>query len=187
MKAVKFVLVGDGTVGKTSLAIAYTTGAFPGEYIPTVFDNQSVDILFSGQPIKVGLWDTAGQDEYSHLRPFSYPNTDVFLLCFSLVNSASMENIVNKWYPEIRHYCPNTPIILVGTKMDLARGCADTASSHGVLTATIDKTKKNIGAVEYVKCSALEQEGVSQVFKAAISTALNPPGPTIKNNCCTLL
>ena len=176
MKAVKFVLVGDGTVGKTSLAIAYTTGAFPDEYIPTVFDNCSRDVLFDEQPIRVCIWDTAGQDDYSHLRPFSYPSTDVFLICFSLANSASADNVRDKWYHEIKFYCPNTPIILVGTKMDLATT---------VSKKMIDTLKKDTGAVAYTQCSALTQEGISQVFNAALSAALHPP--TTRNNCCTLL
>lgn len=43
--------------------------------------------------IDVGLWDTAGQEDYDRLRPLSYPQTDVFLICFSLVNPASFENV----------------------------------------------------------------------------------------------
>lgn len=177
MKSVKFVLVGDGTVGKTCLAIAYTTGAFPDEYIPTVFDNCSKDILFDKQPLWVCIWDTAGQDDYRHLRPFSYPNTNAFLVCFSLANSASADNVRNKWYPEVKFYCPTTPIILVGTKMDL---------TTIVTKKTIDTLKKDTGAVAYIQCSALTQEGVSQVFNAALSATFHPP-PTTRNNCCTLL
>ena len=59
-----------------------------------------------GRPISLGLWDTAGQDDYDRLRPLSYPDTDVFLICFSIVNPNSFANVADKWSPEISHHAP---------------------------------------------------------------------------------
>ena len=59
---------------------------------------------------------TAGQEDYDGLRPLSYPGTDVF---FSIDNPDSLENIPSKGTPEVKHFCPKVPIILVGNKKDL--------------------------------------------------------------------
>lgn len=113
--------------------------AHSARYVPTVFDNYSASVLVDGRPISLGLWDTAGQEDYeyvvqrdianvaslgpadihSRLRPLSYPQTDIFLVCFSVVSPPSFENVRTKWIPEITHHCPSTPLILVGTKLDL--------------------------------------------------------------------
>lgn len=66
--------------------------------------------------MELALWDTAGQEDYDRLRPLSYPDTDVILMCFSIDSPDSLENIPEKWTPEVKHFCPNVPIILVGNK-----------------------------------------------------------------------
>lgn len=66
-----------------------------------------------------GVQDTAGQEDFDRIRPLSYAGTDVFLVCFSLVSRTSMHNVPYKWIPELRQYCPDTPIVLVGTKVPL--------------------------------------------------------------------
>ncbi len=82
MQSIKLVVVGDGFAGKTSLLMRMSgMEAANLEYIPTVFDSYSVSIMVDGRPCSVGLWDTAGQEDYDRLRPLSYPQTDVFLIC----------------------------------------------------------------------------------------------------------
>ncbi|KAF6132574.1 ras-like protein family member J [Phyllostomus discolor] len=83
-KMLKCVVVGDGAVGKTCLLMSYANDAFPEEYVPTVFDHYAVTVTVGGKQHLLGLYDTAGQEDYNQLRPLSYPNTDVFLICFSL-------------------------------------------------------------------------------------------------------
>ena len=70
----------------------------------------------------MALWDTAGQEDYDRLRPLSYPDTDVILMCFSVDSPDSLQNIPEKWVPEVKHFCPNVPIVLVGNKKDLRFG-----------------------------------------------------------------
>jgi len=188
MQNIKCVVVGDGAVGKTCLLISYTTNAFPGEYIPTVFDNYSANVMVDGKPINLGLWDTAGQEDYDRLRPLSYPQTDVFLVCFSVISNSSFENVKTKWVPEIQHHAPNVPILLVGTKSDLRKdeNTIKQLNSRQQSMVTVDSAQrmaKEIGAVNFLECSALTQEGLKQVFDEAIRAAMSRPDGKKKNKC----
>ena len=146
--------------------------------------------MIGGEPYTLGLFDTAGQEDYDRLRPLSYPQTDVFLVCYSVVSPSSFENVKEKvnfsiiqdltkkttltililqWVPEISHHCQKTPFLLVGTQIDLRED-----------VATIDKLAKNkqkplsneageklakeLRAVKYVECSALTQVRFSLYF-----------------------
>ena len=119
MQTLKCVVIGDGAVGKTCLLISYTTNQFPADYVPTVFDNYAVTVMIGDEPYTLGLFDTAGQEDYDRLRPLSYPSTDVFLVCFSVISPPSFENVKEKWFPEVHHHCPGVPCLIVGTQIDL--------------------------------------------------------------------
>jgi len=112
LQTIKCVVVGDGAVGKTCLLISYARNEFPLKYVPTVFDNYAVTVTIGEEPYTLGLFDTAGQEDYDRLRPLSYPSTDVFLVCFSTVLPSSFENVKEKWAPELKHRCPKTPFLL---------------------------------------------------------------------------
>lgn len=57
------------------------------------------------------------QEDYDRLRPLSYPMTDVFLICFSVVNPASFQNVREEWVPELQEYAPSVPYLLIGTQV----------------------------------------------------------------------
>ncbi|WOL19862.1 rho-related protein from plants 1 rop1-like protein [Canna indica] len=187
---IKCVTVGDGAVGKTCMLICYTSNKFPTDYIPTVFDNFSANIVADGTTVNLGLWDTAGQEDYNRLRPLSYRGADVFVLAFSLVSRASYENVLKKWIPELQHHAPGVPVVLVGTKLDLRednRYLVDHPGIVPVTTAQGDELRKQIGATYYIECSSKTQQVISEatklahlqnvkaVFDAAIRVVIQPP------------
>jgi len=181
-ESIKCVIVGDGAVGKTCLLITYSTNAFPGdEYIPTIFDNYVAKVMVNNVSIQLNLWDTAGQEDYDRLRPMSYPQTQIFLICYSVDSKTSLANVSKKWAPEIRHYCPNTPVILVATKIDLR------SDDRKMISASEGKSMADeVKAAEYLECSARTGEGVQGVFEQAIRTVLAPPTPRKPRRICKL-
>ncbi|CAN6164473.1 unnamed protein product, partial [Urochloa humidicola] len=175
---IKCVTVGDGAVGKTCMLICYTSNKFPTDYIPTVFDNFSANVVVDGTTVNLGLWDTAGQEDYNRLRPLSYRGADVFVLAFSLVSRASYENVMKKWLPELQHYAPGVPIVLAGTKLDLREDkhyLLDHPGAVPVTTAQGEELRKYIGATCYIECSSKTQQNVKAVFDAAIKVVIRPP------------
>ena len=82
-QSINCVVVGDAGVGKTCLLERYTTDNFIPDYLPMVVENYvSDDFMRFG--IRLEIKDTSGQDDYDRIRLLSDPQTDVFLICFSL-------------------------------------------------------------------------------------------------------
>ena len=210
----KIIILGEGTAGKTSLLIRYTTNKFPEKYTPTVFDNQVVtQTMDEGNDrtdgdYDLGLWDLGGGEDYDRLRPLEYRQTDVFLLCFPVDKRHMLQALQERWMPEIRHYMPKTPFIVVATKTDLRSKAKESRemdgkskgepneeriliqgdeANHLIFAEEGLKKAKSLGAADYVECSALLGEGVTQVFKVAIKAALQFPQIEKKKRKCALL
>jgi cell division control protein 42 len=124
--------------------------------------------LSSCEPTSLG-----GGEDYSRLRPLSYPQTDCFLVAFCLVGherypeqhvaEAVRDRLVNYWIAEIKHHCPGTPFILVGTKRDLVGDDRAPVMTFEQAEAIANET----GALAYMECSAKNLTGVDQIFELA--------------------
>ncbi|KAI9808099.1 MAG: hypothetical protein M1825_004556 [Sarcosagium campestre] len=174
----KIVVVGDGGCGKTCLLISYSQGIFPDKYVPTVFENYFTNTIHpaTGKTVELALWDTAGQEEYDRLRPLSYPETDILLVCFAIDCPNSLENVVDKWYPEVTHFCPGIPLVLVGTKSDLRnnKACIELLRTQGLNPVTQEQgthVASQMGAA-YVECSSKERIGVQELFDLAVDMTM---------------
>jgi len=173
----KLVVVGDGACGKTCLLIVFSKDTFPEVYVPTVFENYVADIEIEGKQIELALWDTAGQEDYDRLRPLSYPDTNVLLICFAINSPDSLENLPEKWVPEVRHFCPNIPFVLVGCKRDLRHDSHTIAELKklGQSPVTYEEgaaVANKICAFQYLECSAKTKENVREVFETATRAGL---------------
>lgn len=119
--------------------------------------------------------DTAGQEDYDRLRPLCYPQTDVFLVFFSVSSRNSFRNVKSKWYPELQHFNPLAKIILVGSKIDLRENTHAGTSTDFVSNAEGQSLAKEIGAEMYLECSALSQKGLKDAFDEVVKTVVCTP------------
>ncbi|XP_036407851.1 rho-related GTP-binding protein RhoH-like [Megalops cyprinoides] len=169
--SIKCVLVGDTGVGKTALLVRFTSETFPDCYKPTVYDSLGVEVFMDGVQIGLGLWDTAGSSTFRQIRPMSYQQADVVLLCYSVANTNSFESVRQRWIGEVREHLPHVPVLVVATQTDLRESGPHRAnclpSSEGKRLA------HDIHAKGYLECSALSNRGVQQVFECAVRTAIN--------------
>ncbi|XP_066871989.1 rho-related GTP-binding protein RhoF isoform X1 [Kogia breviceps] len=120
-KELKIVIVGDGGCGKTSLLMVYSQGSFPEHYAPSVFEKYTASVTVGSKEVTLNLYDTAGQEDYDRLRPLSYQNTQLVLICYDVMNPISYDNVLIKWFPEVTHFCRGIPMVLIGCKTDLRK------------------------------------------------------------------
>ena len=137
------------------------------------------------------MFDTAGQEDFDRLRPLSYPDTNVVLMCFSVDNPTSISSVVEKWMPEVRHFCGKCPVILVACKTDLRTDSKVIAKlkSQGEKPVSNEYAKQifnQIKADAYMECSAKTREGVQELFVNAARLSYRKHGQK-KSSSCVLI
>ncbi|EAL92899.1 Rho GTPase Rho3 [Aspergillus udagawae] len=185
----KMVLLGDGACGKTSALNVFTRGFFPTVYEPTVFENYVHDIFVDNVHMELSLWDTAGQEEFDRLRALSYEDTHVIMLCFSVDSPDSFENVATKWIDEIRENCPGVKLVLTALKCDLRKDDELNDNPNAITFEQGLAKAKEIGAVKYLECSAVQNRGIRETFYEAAKVALDvkPAGSSGSKGQCIIL
>lgn len=121
----KVIVVGDGAVGKTALAIRFDTGKFEQSYKMTIGADFFVNIVEveddqgMKRRIKLQIWDTAGQERFGSIRPLYYRGANGGFVVFDVTNRKSFDNLEKKWFTEVYQSCGRIPMILLGNKTDL--------------------------------------------------------------------
>ncbi|KAL7832167.1 hypothetical protein AOLI_G00297150 [Acnodon oligacanthus] len=156
MESIKCVVAGDKAVGKSELLKSC---------------NSKAQVTVHSKSFELVLQKTVGQNKNDRSRTVCYQGTKVFILCFSISDPKSFENIKVMWRPEVSQHCPEVPFLLVGTKKDL-RG--DRKTLTPVTKQQGETLAKEIKAVKYLECSTAKgREGVKEVFEQAVRAYLN--------------
>ena len=143
----------------------------------------------------LNLADTAGQEDFENLRKLCYPNTDVFLVVFSVDSRTSFENVKGKWIPELQDKkkvkdAHGSPVIVVGNKIDLRdtqTGCVTTEEGKKLVEALKADPKVVSANITYMECSALTSTGVKDIFDEAIKIRLIARHKSVRGRKCNIL
>jgi Ras-related protein Rab-11A len=166
----KIVIIGDASVGKTSLIRKFTQGTFQEDYIKTIgaqFSNYKDKI--NGDELELFFWDIAGQNTFHFIRPAFYQGSRAVIIVYSLEDSddgkRSLEHI-DVWHKDIKTYCGDIPTILLGNKIDLI-------NTKILKEKKVLKLANKRGFLGYYKTSAKTGEGVIEAFQTLIKELYN--------------
>ena len=171
MPVVKVVVAGDGFVGKTSLIRRYTQGKFQESRVMTIgVDFQTLVVEVYGQPIKLSIWDIAGQERFGSFRGGFYKGAQAVALVYDVTDQISMDNLP-RWQAEIVKVAPEARFLVVGNKIDL----------HRAVTREQAEGWAKSKHFPYIETSALNEAGVKEFFhtlgRLAYSRPLQGPVP----------
>ena len=119
----KVVLLGDTNVGKTAILTRFAKGNFIKESEPTIGAHFMSKIMESnelGYPVKLQVWDTAGQEKYRSITPIYYRDADAAVIVFDITSALTIDNAESVWLKDLKeHSKPDCVIALAGNKSDL--------------------------------------------------------------------
>ena len=163
---IKVTLIGESSVGKTSIINRYTRDAFTQELESTLGANYSQKkIERHGKKIRLDLWDTAGQEKYRAIGRHFYKESYIVCLVYDITNKASFESIKTIWYPELTEYGEKYKIIaLIGNKLDKYL-------EEQVSEEQGKKFAEEINAV-FKRTSALDGTGIADLFDQLVDKYL---------------
>eukprot|EP00299_Pterocystis_sp_00344_P005074 c163_g1_i1.p1 GENE.c163_g1_i1~~c163_g1_i1.p1 ORF type:complete len:287 (+),score=67.44 c163_g1_i1:536-1396(+) len=171
----KCVVVGAQSTGKSSFVVTAVTGQFPEQPLSTFIENSLTNAVINGRSITIAFWDGLRNENFSRLRVLSYPQTNVFLMCFAVNHRDSFERVTSEFVPEIRQRCPKVPILLVGLKSDLRESSGSNPEIPSDTNSFVTREEaiacsNKIKAVEYLECSALNKTGLQEiVLRSAVA------------------
>ena len=170
-KIYKVVLLGDGTVGKTSLRKRFLGQGFNQSYSMTIGADFGVKrIRVKRKPYVVQIWDIAGQERFASIRDMYLKNSDGALVMFDITKPLSFENVPN-WIKHLSSANSDNPIplVLIGNKNDL-RDNDDIMISQKQAEDLVESLKEWSGFdIEYIETSALTGENVVEAFEALVT------------------
>lgn len=184
----QLTLVGHGTCGKTSILNRHMTKTFDENLAPTVFSSTTNEYKHEQGSIELRLWDTAGQDEFSRFRHLALPTADYILICFSVDNKASYDEVRDTFIPLIKECCPTAKYFIAATKIDLREDSnvlerlVENGSSP-ISRETGLQLAKSVGAVAYFECSAKLNIGIDEIFDQISKYALKEHTKVEKGWC----
>lgn len=181
-KEIKCVIVGDYDADKAELLLSFMTRKPPNKSQYKTISHTIVNLrIVFGSMYTLSLWDTSKLEDNYKERLQCYENTNIFLVCFSVINPTSLTNVVNKWVPEIKSFNPNAVFILVGTKSDLRCNfpkmstlCESNVEPIKFLEGRL--AAKELGALHYLESSSFSMKGNEKVFEDVIEMGMNLNG-----------
>jgi len=154
----KVLMIGDSSVGKSSILLRYTDNEFQEDHPCTIgVDFKSKRMKIRGKAISLSIWDTAGQEKFRSVTASYYRNTQGIVLTYDVTNEESFKSIAT-WLNEAQMYCTYDDVVklLVGNKID--------KSEDRVIAkdAGVEFAKKH--GMMYLECSAKTNTGIKEVF-----------------------